>query len=139
MRCGIFKWIRGGWAGNNIIRSGQLQKGLERYAGEFKYIMESRDFPNPDELADIWTTFNTLSSDEMKKNMIQVFKSKCAKSTSCPSVLKSDQELENYVNRMSRIEMSSTLIVDYVRHILAKQDRQGKVASRRTGDSSAHF
>jgi hypothetical protein len=47
-RCGIFKWIKAGWAGTNVARKAHIHDGLQRYADAFKLILESprtRDMP----------------------------------------------------------------------------------------------
>ena len=132
LRCGVFKWIRAGWAGKNIIRKSHVKKGLLRYASEFKNLMEGKkNFPSPDELMDVCNTFQSLPTDEMKKKverLIVKLQKKCDCGSSCPKAMDSPAERINYVNSLTRMEMSSALIVEYVKTMFNKSERSGNIA-----------
>lgn len=131
LRCGVFKWIRAGWAGKNIARKSQVKKGMERYATEFKNLMGKKNFPSPDELVDICNSFKSLSTDEMKKRverLIQSMHVKCVNGPSCPKVIESGEALGQYVNKLSRAELSSALIVDYIKTLNNRSDKTGNIA-----------
>lgn len=40
-RFGIFKWIKAGWVGMNMVRKAHITEGLKRYADAFKLILEN--------------------------------------------------------------------------------------------------
>lgn len=131
LRCGVFKWIRAGWAGSNIVRKTHMKKGMERYATEFKNMMGKKNFPSPDELVDICNAFKNLSTDEMKRRverLIQSFHIKCTSGSSCPKVMESGEALEHYVNTLSRTELSSALIVDYIKTLNGRPDKTNSIA-----------
>jgi len=131
LRCGVFKWIRAGWAGKNIVRKAQVKKGMERYATEFKNLMGKKNFPSPDELVDICNSFKSLSTDEMKKRVerqIQTMHVKCVNGPSCPKVIESGDALGQYVNKLSRTELSSALIVDYMKTLNSRTDKTSNIA-----------
>ncbi len=133
-RCGVFKWIRAGWAGKNIVRKAHMKKGMADYAGEVRNLMqlESRKgFPAPDELSQVCHTFKNLPTEEMKKKvecLVQSLRSKCAGESSCPKTLPGGSDVAGYVNTMSRTEMSSALIVDYVKILMGKPDKSPNIA-----------
>ncbi|MBU1170577.1 MAG: hypothetical protein KKD44_13525 [Proteobacteria bacterium] len=143
MKCGIFKWLKAGWAGKNMIRKGHIHKGLLRFSDVFKTVMESRDFPSPVQLADICRAYRSLPSAELKKKMedhILSLQGKCTCISGCPKVLKSGGgDLEHYIDTMSPMEMSSALIVDYVKHILAKDGNSGTMAFHPSPDEATVF
>jgi hypothetical protein len=131
LRCGVFKWIRAGWAGKNIVRKSQIKKGMERYATEFKNLMGKKNLLSPDELVDMCNSFKSLSTDEMKKRverLIQSMHAKCINGPTCPRVIESGEALGQYVNKMSRAELSSTLIVDYIKTINSRTYKTGNIA-----------
>jgi hypothetical protein len=132
LRCGVFKWIRAGWAGNNIIRKSHVRKGMIKYSTEFKNLMErKRNIPTPDELAEVWNSLKNLPTDELKKRvekLLQNLQVKCECRLSCPKPIHPGDDLTTYVNSMSRNEMSSALIVDYVKTMNGKPDKTSSVA-----------
>jgi hypothetical protein len=134
LRCGVFKWIRAGWAGSNIVRKSHMKKGMDRYAAEFKNLMQlenRKHFPSPEELADICNTFKNLPTEELKKRverLLQSLHAKCGSGTSCPKIVVSGFDMEGYVNTLSRTEMSSALIVDYVKNLFGKSDKSPNIA-----------
>lgn len=134
LRCGMFKWIRAGWAGKNIVRKSHMKKGMVAYAAEVRNLMQlegRKGFPAPEELTQICNTFRNLSTEEMKKRvecLIQSLHSKCTGGSSCPKTLPGGPDVAGYVNTMSRAEMSSALIVDYVKNLMGKTDKSPNVA-----------
>lgn len=132
LRCGVFKWIRAGWAGNNVIRKSYVTKGMGRYATEFKNLMEKKkSFPSPDELVDVCNVLKNLSTEEMRKRverLIQSLQAKCECGSSCPKSVNSGADLVSYVNTLTRMEMSSALIVDYVKTLSGKSDKSSNIA-----------
>lgn len=142
LKCGVFKWLKAGWAGKNIIRKSHIVKGLHRFEGVFKQVLEAKDFPSPDQLANICNTYRNLSTSELRKKMedhIMSLQGKCTCLSGCPKTLKSDQGVEHYIDTMSPMEMSSTLIVDYIKHILSSEEASGKMAYHPAPDGATVF
>jgi hypothetical protein len=67
VRCGIFKWVRAGWAGMNLAEKRHIRKGLERYARDFKTIMESPRLPGAEELIRVFSAIKGLSSSALRE------------------------------------------------------------------------
>ena len=51
VRCGIFRWLRAGWASINMVRTGHIEEGLKRYAETFRKIIEDPNLPDADTLS----------------------------------------------------------------------------------------
>lgn len=131
VKCGSFKWLRAGWAGKNMIRKKHIKKGLVRFASVYKDILESNVLPPPEDLAEICKRYAHLSVDDMKKKMdeyIAGLQVKYGCMSSCPKILKAGFDREEYINGLSREEMSSALIVDYVKHALVSKDSLEEIA-----------
>jgi hypothetical protein len=41
VHCGVFKWIRGGWANMNFVRPHHIRNGVQRFSKTFKALIES--------------------------------------------------------------------------------------------------
>lgn len=118
LQCGTFKWLRGGWAGMNMIKTKHIQKGLKRFATLQKKLLESNKFPGYDELLKICKEFSQLPEKKIKKRVGAYFcqlQQNCNCETACPAMLKNGFNLYDYINKMSIEEMRSTLIVDYIK------------------------
>jgi hypothetical protein len=45
VRCAVFKWLRAGWSGINMVRSKHIYNGLKRFAKPLKEILEYPSLP----------------------------------------------------------------------------------------------
>lgn len=141
IRFGVFKWLRAGWAGKNIVKEKHVYEGLVRFADVFKSVIESSHLPSPDALARICKTYDGASSDDLKKKMEDYFqgvKNRCACLNDCPKMLNKGFDPDRYVDTMSPMEMKATLISDNIRHILAQGGQPGNVAYRPPGADDAN-
>ncbi len=131
LRCGVFKWIRAGWAGNNIVSKAQMKAGMEKYANEFQNLMGKKNLPSPEDLAEVCNTMSHFSTEEMKRRVIRIIQglhNKCGSGLSCPRMITSADDLSDYVNSLSRAELSSALIVDYVKSWSSRFEKSGNIA-----------
>ncbi|WP_459925187.1 hypothetical protein [Desulfatiferula olefinivorans] len=131
LRCATFKWLRAGWAGKNMAGDHHVHQGLLRFAEMFRQVMEADDFPSPDQLADICTGYTGLSDSELKSKMeeyLAFLQGKCASLSGCPRYLRSAEAAARYVDSLSPMEMSATLIVDHVKHMITRDEKTGDVA-----------
>lgn len=142
IRYGVFKWLSAGWAGKNMVKESHVHDGLTRYARTFKQFMEAKHLPSPDVLARICKAYDCAPSDELKKKLEDYFlavKGRCSCTNDCPKILKKGFDPDRYVDNMSPMEMKATLIVDNIRHILAKDGQPGDVAYRPGADDAKVF
>lgn len=142
IRYGVFKWLRAGWAGKNMIREKHVREGLCRFAKAFKDIMESRTLPPSDALAHVCHAIRNISSDELKKKMqshLVALQDKYSSRGHCPKMLRKGFDPETYIGSMSPMEMRAALIVDAIRQIPAQDGKSGSVAYRPLPEDASVF
>jgi len=122
VRCGIFKWLRAGWANMNLVKKKHIRKGLERCSKDFKAILEHPSLPKASELAGIFSDFNKLSLDYLRKKVkphLRILESlldnEKPRFKSFAELLKTGR----YLNQMTRQEMQAILVLEYVKTILS--------------------
>jgi len=120
VRCGIFKWLRAGWANLNLVKKKHIHKGLERSSKDFKAILENPSLPQASELARIFSNYNKLSHDDLRKKVkphFRVLESLIDKEKprfkSFAELIKNDR----YLNQMTGQEMQAILVLEYVKSL----------------------
>ncbi len=120
----LFKWLRAGWAGLNVVRPKHIFEGSQRFANAFSSLMESKDLPEPAVFAE-----EVKSIGEMSDQKIDTFISEYAKSietlASKNSVL-SDKFPEvyedgKYADSFTREERIGILVKEYVKRAMGKE------------------
>lgn len=127
LRCGMFKWIRAGWAGKNIVSKTHVQKGMADYVAGIRHLLSlemKKAFPSPEELVEICNSYRDIPVEEMKKkveNLIKSIQGKCAVVSFCPRGFQNGVDVTGYVEGLNHDEMSAVLIADHVKAFLGKQ------------------
>lgn len=121
----LFKWLRAGWAGMNVVMKDHINEGSTRYANAFKRIMESDKLPDPDEFAQRVKELSTLPEGEMDKK-IQAYSAaieNIAKTN--PAMSKSEFQKVvqggSYAKILNREERVSAILVEYLKSRLGKK------------------
>ncbi|NNG02217.1 MAG: hypothetical protein HKM93_22765 [Desulfobacteraceae bacterium] len=116
-RCGIFKWIRAGWAGINMVNRNHIYTGIERFATSFKQIVENPQLPNPNRLAGSLSKLSTIPTTTLKRltqAQLDELKIQYEEVRGVKGLLKDHA----YVERLSRIEMESMVAKEYIKNVL---------------------
>ena len=125
VKCGVFKWLRAGWAGLNMVKKKHIYKGLLRYAKDFKAIIEYPFLPQPEEIVRIVSDFKYLSHHELRdriKNYLGMLTKRYGDDEMLPG--KDFAELlENgkYIDQMTTEEMRATLVLEYMKYVMGKE------------------
>ncbi len=121
VRCGMFKWLRAGWANINLVNKHHIHRGMERCAKDFKTILEHPALPKPSELTGIFSHYNMLSLDELKtaaktqiERLVQLIDDEEQFFHSFEELLKSGK----YLDQMTRREIQAILVLENMRSIL---------------------
>lgn len=125
VRCGIFKWIRAGWAKLNVVNKRHIHSGLDRYAKTFKEIIEHPFLPGSTELQQLLAKIGNFSDQELRRRTQSYFhalKEHYGSSDQLSrhwvaDILNNDR----YVARMTSEEMKSILVVQALKKILRKK------------------
>lgn len=66
-RLAMFKWLRAGWAGLNVVSSQHIHDGLNRFGRTFKKVVENPRTANIDALSRTFARWTQQSTDELRQ------------------------------------------------------------------------
>jgi hypothetical protein len=129
VRVGAFQWIGAGWAGLNVVDTHHIRNGLQRYADQFKAMMESRRMPDPAVLERIYTALEQTDEAVLRQKNLDVTRHVLQKARQDASLGKKDaiitMDEEAYVARMNKHQLVSALMREYVKFCLGKETTLG--------------
>ncbi|MGD9286275.1 MAG: hypothetical protein PVG74_01585 [Desulfobacterales bacterium] len=126
VRCAVFKWLRAGWSGINMVRRNHIFSGLKRFAKPMKEILEYPLLPAAATMAEDFSRISKLSDNDLKSKMklySGILQNRYngdgarGHSKKLPSSLFNG---DGHWTRMSRDEMESALIVEYMKYAVGK-------------------
>jgi len=120
----LFKWLRAGWAGMNMVQKDHINDGATRYANAFKRIVESDRLPDPDELAARVRELSTMSEAELSRKIAAyaVAIENIAKTSPAMNKSEFQKVVENgkYANTLNHEERVGAILVEYLKSRLGK-------------------
>ena len=124
VRCGVFKWLRAGWSGINMVRRKHIYNGLKRFAKPMKDILEYPSLPAVESMADDFSRIRGFSENTLRSKMKiyagilqNRYNGVGGRARKPLSFLFKDK---NHWARMSQDEMESVLIVEYMKYVVGK-------------------
>lgn len=66
-RLAVFKWLRAGWGGLNVVSSQHIHDGLNRFGRAFKKIVENPGTANIDKLSRTFAIWKQQSTEELRR------------------------------------------------------------------------
>jgi hypothetical protein len=133
VRCAMFKWLRAGWSKINMVQKSHIYRGLKRFGMTFKGILEHRGLPPAAKMADDFSQIMKLSDAALTSRM-EIYSGVLEKrynsgkkhSRKWPDDIFKDK---NHWRQMSRQEMESALVIEYMKYILGKSrpDELGEI------------
>jgi len=128
VHCGIFKWLRAGWADMNMVQNQHIYRGLQRYTDTVKGILEYPSLPEPDKMAEIFSMIKTFSADELRdkvRNYITLLSQKYREDASSGGKLIAETIKDSsYLSQLSQNQMQSVLAVEYIKFLMGKNTIQ---------------
>ena len=124
VRCAMFKWLRAGWSGINMVKRKHIYNGLKRFAGTFTQIMEYSALPPVEVLAADFSRIRGYSDDTLRSKM-DIYSDILKKRYNGDSH-NGKQRLaklladKDHWSRMSRDEMESALVIEYMKAVIGK-------------------
>ncbi|MDF9390975.1 hypothetical protein ELQ36_00340 [Methylococcus capsulatus] len=123
-RFGVFKWIRAGWAGINVVNSQHIFSGLRRFGEVFRQIAEH---PRTDDTMALARDFHAVSRlplarlKRLAQNYLTALRKRCEEEG-----LLADGEVQalfsagHYLESLNRDDMESILAIEYAKQMLGK-------------------
>jgi len=124
VRCAMFKWLRAGWSGINMVKRKHIYSGLKRFAKPFKQIMEYPALPPVEVLAADFSRIRKFSDDTLRSRMNTY--SHILKRRYNGDNLNGKKRLSKLLgdkalwSEMSRDEMESALVIEYMKAVIGK-------------------
>lgn len=123
---GIYKWLRAGWAGANMVKSRHIQNGLIRYVRTFQEIIESPKLPDPMQLAGISKKLGGLSDSELRRRIESHYKilyqEQLQAENKSLEEFSSLMDSDSYIDHLSREEIVAILTVECMKSLLGKKN-----------------
>ncbi len=124
VRCALFKWLRAGWAGINMVRRPHIYSGLKRFAKPMKEILEYPSLPSVESMADDFSRIRGFSEDTLRSKM-KIYSGILQKRYDGGGghIGKLSANLfknKHYWVQMSRDEMESALVIEYMKLAVGK-------------------
>ena len=124
VRCAVFKWLRAGWSGINMVQKKHIYRGLKRFGATFKEIVESPLLPPVNTLAHDFARIRGLSRDDLRTKMdlySNILKSRY-NSGRRPLKKEASQLFEDqkHWHQMSKDEMESAMVIEYMKFTIGK-------------------
>jgi hypothetical protein len=124
VRCAMFNWLRAGWSNINMVQKKHIYAGLKRFAVPFKEILEYPALPSVARMADDFSRIKGLSEATLISRMeiySKLLEKRYATGKQRTKKWPSDLfENKNHWRQMSREEMESTLVIEYMKYALGK-------------------
>jgi len=124
VHCGIFKWLRAGWADINMVQNQHIYRGLQRYTNTVKEVLEYPNLPEPQKMAEIFSKIQTFSTDDLREKvknyMIHLTNKYGIDSDSGGKLIAETIKDDSYLSRLSPYQMRSVLVVEYMKYLLGK-------------------
>lgn len=126
-KCCIFKWLRAGWLGMNMVKEKHIQSGFQRFARDMKRIMESPRLPGAERLADMSIKIRDLPDEELRTKMDQYLnqlaKRQAAEKKTPKLLLKHTTDSSDYISRLSSPQMQAALFLEALKYKLGLLNR----------------
>jgi len=131
VRCGVFKWLRAGWAGLNLVKKKHIREGMERFARGFRETIHHPRLPEPHRLAAVFDWIKAMPETEMRAGVNDYLSGLRARYAG-EEVLSKDEfeeliETGDYAGRMTHLQMESLLSLEYMKWVLGKSTVLGEL------------
>jgi hypothetical protein len=123
IKAGVFKWLRAGWAGINMVRTHHIKEGCKRFATAMTEILESPNLPSEDRLVQHIDMCKRLTSGELRQ-LVKPYVDQL-KTADDPVVNKAPFKKllasGEYLDSMPREDMVKVLVQGYLKSILGRE------------------
>lgn len=121
---GIFKWLRAGWAGMNMVKNEHMIAGIQRFARDFKFVIENPKLPSPEKLSQTFSDIEALPIPELRKEAGKYIKNVVKEYGTGDMLSRSEFskliKSGDYLNKMKKEELISILVVQHMKKTLGK-------------------
>ncbi len=126
VRCAMFKWLRAGWSGINMVQKKHILRGLKRFAATYKEILESPRVPPVARLTADCKHISAMPQTVLQTKMGVYFDILNRRYLQGPNGTGRRPakliETKSLQYRMTKEEMESVLFIEYMKRALGKTE-----------------
>lgn len=128
-RYAMFKWLKAGWAGLNVVKKSHILSGTERFLKGFKAVIESPRLPPAGEIATYAEKLKMQPEEEQIASLAR-YSARLEEISAEDSILKRDdfqQVLRNggYGASLTAEQRAGVLVKQYIKHQIGKSPLAG--------------
>lgn len=124
VKCGVFKWINAGLWGMNFAQPENVRKGVERFATDFRAIIESPKLTDVTRIVQMFKGISDLSLNDLRTmssdyfdHIQQRYRDDSPKYEKWFVKLFKDR---TYLESLSREEMQALVSIEYLKYLMGK-------------------
>lgn len=126
LRVGLFKGLRAGWAGMNMVKNYHIHRGMERHATALREVLESASLPDVETITTAINRISSLDDGSLQEYVQTHYQNLRAAdfdglSSSAQRLLKQARKPE-YVQSLTRQQLTAVLHLEYLKVMLGKSD-----------------
>jgi len=129
VHCGIFKWIRAGWANINMVQPHHIRNGVRRFSRNFKALIESPALADTTEFSKAIRGIGDLPVEDLRQKVkLHYLGLKTIHENNSKLVRQWFSRLtgeDGYLAKMSPDEMKAVLEKAYLKKVLGKESIAG--------------
>jgi len=120
VRAGVFQWLRAGWTGINFVKSNHILSGMERFARNFKMILESPRLPAPNQIMSVKQWLSNMPADDLIKKYATLQQAQRSLAVRFSKISKSEGEEQAPPSNVPKKQMVEELMLEYLKTALGK-------------------
>ncbi|GAB6175619.1 hypothetical protein JCM16814_05100 [Desulfobaculum senezii] len=118
----VFKWLRAGWAGMNVVRAKHIIAGCHRFSDAFREIIESEALPAPTTIAAKVREYMAMTNEELQA-LVSGYAQRLARRWQDHPLMERDIfarlfKNDRFAAELSREERISVLMKQYIRSVI---------------------
>ncbi len=124
VRCGIYKWLRAGWANMNMVQNIHIYRGLKRYTKTLTQVLEYPSLPSPDKMSEAFAAIQAFTENELRAKVIDYISKLSRKYSQDAMLIKDTTQDKGYVDHLDIHQMQSILTIEYMKYLMGKNTIQ---------------
>jgi hypothetical protein len=120
VRTGVFQWLRAGWSGINFVKPTHILGGLERFARDYRMILESPLLPAPNQMASTYQLLSNMPAGDLIKKYAALQQAQRASAIQLGKISKSEGEERLSLAGTPKEQMVEELMLEYLKTALGK-------------------
>ncbi len=133
VKTGVFQWLRAGWSGINFVKPNHILRGVKRFAGHSKTVLESPRLPAQNQVVSVYHRLLTMSAADLHKKYADLQNALKTSAAKTGKIGKNDPVDKRISSHITREQMVEELMLEYLKMALGKPTMVGQVLREHIG------